>query len=60
MTKEPPRRIARLTTELRVPLPASHPLREALEEAARSCPVRKSIHPDIELPITFLWQLAER
>src|SRR6188768_950407 len=34
MTKEPPRRIARLDTELQFPLPASHPHREALQNAA--------------------------
>src|SRR3954468_16103644 len=33
MTAVPPRRIAKLTTEIRVPIPESHPQREALERA---------------------------
>ncbi len=55
MTQEPPRRVAQLTVELRVPLPASHPQREALERAARHCPVAKSLHPDVALPVRFVW-----
>lgn len=55
MTKEPPRRIAQLTVELRVPLAESHPHREALERAALTCPVAKSLHPDVQLPVRFLW-----
>src|SRR3954467_11819441 len=34
MTPTPPRRIARLTCEIRVPLGSTHPLRDALERAA--------------------------
>jgi len=56
MTKEPPRRIARLTTELHLPLPATHPQREALERAALGCPVHRSLHGDVELPVKFFWQ----
>lgn len=56
MTKEPPRRIARLTTELHFALPKSHPQREALERAAMTCPVHRSMHPDVEMPVTFYWQ----
>src|SRR3954471_3127984 len=37
MTATPPRRIARLETEIRVPLPAAHPQREGLEHAALTC-----------------------
>jgi len=56
MTAEPPRRIARLTTEVFLPLPANHPQREALERAALGCPVHRSLHGDMELPMKFLWQ----
>jgi uncharacterized OsmC-like protein len=55
MTKEPPRRIAQLTVEVRVPLAATHPQREALERAALTCPVAKSLHPDVALPVRFVW-----
>ena len=56
MTKEPPRRIAQLTVELSVPLASTHPQREALERVALTCPVAKSLHPDVALPVKFVWQ----
>ena len=55
MTREPPRRVAQLTVELRVPLPEAHPQREALERAALTCPVAKSLHPEMALPVRFVW-----
>jgi hypothetical protein len=55
MTATPPRRIARLTTELRMPLPETHPLREALERTALTCPVHQSLHPEVEKPVRFVW-----
>ncbi len=55
MAQTPVRRIARLATEIRVPLPVDHPQREALERAALACPVHASLHPDIEKPVTFVW-----
>jgi putative redox protein len=55
MTATAPRRIAKLTTELRVPLPETHPLREALERTALTCPVHQSLHPDVEKPVRFVW-----
>jgi hypothetical protein len=58
MSKDAPRRIARLVTELVFALPATHAHREALERAALTCPVHKSMHPDVELPVKFVWQDA--
>jgi putative redox protein len=55
MTQVPVRRIARLTTEIRVPLPADHPQCQALERAALTCPVHQSLHPDVEKPVEFVW-----
>ncbi|MGI9177585.1 MAG: OsmC family protein [Pirellulales bacterium] len=55
MTQTPPRRIASLRTRLTIPLPADHPRRAALEEAAHTCPVHKSLHPDIDAAIEFVW-----
>jgi uncharacterized OsmC-like protein len=55
MTQTPPRRIASLRTRLTIPLPADHPRRAALEEAAHTCPVHKSLHPDMEKPVDFQW-----
>ena len=56
MTSAPPRRIASLRTTITVPLPADHPQRQLLEQAALACPVHKSLHPDIEAPIDFVWK----
>lgn len=55
MSADLPRRIARLETVLTLPLSATHPLREALERAALTCPVHQSLHPDVEKPVRFLW-----
>lgn len=51
----PPRRIQRLTVKIRVPHAVSPENREKLERAAHTCPVKKSLHPDVELPIEFTW-----
>jgi len=55
MSADTPRRIARLTTVIEVPLPADHPQRALLENAARTCPVHQSLHPDIAKPLEFRW-----
>lgn len=55
MTAEPPRRIARLEVDIEVPQPADHPQREALERAALTCPVHKSLLAEIEIPVDFKW-----
>jgi putative redox protein len=59
MTTELPRKIARLSTTLTVPSAVAASLdaaaRAQLEHTAHNCPVRLSIHPVIEVPITFQW-----
>ena len=55
MTSAPPRRIAGLRTRLTIPLPPDHPQRQLLENAALTCPVHKSLHPDIDAAIEFVW-----
>jgi putative redox protein len=55
MTSEPPRRIARLTIEIAGPASVSEPNRLLLEKAAISCPVSKSLHPDVQTGIIFNW-----
>ena len=54
MTQTPPRRIERLNVEIRMPATVEHD--PALENAARTCPVILSLHPDIEKPVTFHWE----
>jgi uncharacterized OsmC-like protein len=58
MVQAPVRRIGRLTSEIRIPWPPDHPHREALERTALTCPVHQSLHPDVEKPVTFLWEGA--
>lgn len=53
MSTNPPRRIARLTVEIHVPRQFSDDERARLEQAALTCPVHHSLHPDIEAPVTF-------
>jgi putative redox protein len=55
MTATPPRRIARLAVEIHVPQPIGEDDRKRMEHAAHACPVHRSLHPDIEAPITFHW-----
>ena len=56
MTATAPRRIARLAVKIRVPQPISPENRQKLERAAHTCPVHKSLHPDVQTPIDFVWQ----
>ena len=55
MSSEAPRRIAKLTTTIKVPLAADHPQRALLENAALTCPVHKSLSSEMEKPIEFDW-----
>ena len=51
MTQTPPRRIARLITEIWFPVGVEKS--EALERVALTCPVHGSLHSDVEKPIMF-------
>ena len=55
MVVTPVRRIGRLTVEFHVPAPLSEADQSKLQKAALTCPVHKSLHPDVKLPITFEW-----
>lgn len=57
MTQAPPRKIARLATEIR--FPDSLARDPAIEHAALTCPVHQSLHPDVLKPVVFRWK-AER
>ncbi len=50
-----PRRIGRLSVNLAIPHEFDDQIRVKLERAALACPVHKSLHPDVELPVTFKW-----
>jgi len=55
MTATLPRRISRLAVKIHVPKALSAEDREKFIRAAHTCPVHKSLHPDIEIPIEFTW-----
>jgi putative redox protein len=48
-----PRRIARLSVDFHVPTVLTTEQQEKLRNAAMSCPVHKSLHPDVEIPVKF-------
>ncbi|MDD3179213.1 MAG: OsmC family protein [Opitutaceae bacterium] len=56
MSADAPRRIARLRTEIWLPVPRSVDPQGILEAAALSCPVHQSLHPSIEQPVVFHWK----
>jgi uncharacterized OsmC-like protein len=56
MTENLPRRIARLETEVWIPIPLDDDHKWKVEIAAKNCPVHHSLHPEIEKPITFHWK----
>lgn len=51
-----PRRIGRLEVTISMPVSENHPDKNLLIQAALSCPVKKSLHPDIEIPIEWHWE----
>ena len=55
MAASPARRIGRLSVDIHVPGKLDGEQRKLLENAAHTCPVHKSLHPDIEIPVTFHW-----
>ena len=59
MSAELPRKIVRLVVTASVPPAVSAKLdpaaRAALEHTANTCPVRLSVHEQIDVPVTFNW-----
>lgn len=55
MASQPVRRIAKLTVKIRVPNRVSKDNQIKFERAALTCPVHKSLHPDMQMPIEFDW-----
>ena len=50
-----PRRIARIETEITIPLPPDTEHKQALEECVLGSPAMRSLHPDIEVPLVWHW-----
>ena len=56
MTTVPTRRIQKLTVEIHIPGKFTPEQRSMLETAAHNCPVSRSVHADMQVPVTFVWQ----
>ena len=50
-----PRRIGRLATTIHIPQALDEETRTKLERAAHTCPVHRSLHSDVDAPITIHW-----
>lgn len=51
----PPRRIASLAVVIQMSKEVKPEHRARLEEIARGCPVARSLHPDVQVPMEFLY-----
>lgn len=56
MRTEPPRRIGALPVKIWLPKSIPEDFRAKLEHAAHACPVHKSLHPDVQLPIEIVYE----
>jgi putative redox protein len=55
MVTAPVRRIGKLGVQIKVPGKLTDEQKQKLENAAHTCPVHKSLHPDIQIPVEFVW-----
>jgi len=55
MIANPVRRIGKLAVKIDVPHQLSDEQKKKLIDAAMTCPVHQSLHPDIQKPIDFHW-----
>jgi uncharacterized OsmC-like protein len=55
----PPRRIGELVLVIDMPREVRPEHRARLEEAARTCPVARSLHPDVKVPIEFRYPASQ-
>ena len=52
-----PRRIGHLPLTVHLPASVAADMRPTLERVAHSCPVNASLHPDVDAPMTFHYDL---
>ncbi|MDX1934722.1 MAG: OsmC family protein [Capsulimonadales bacterium] len=57
MSVTAPRRIARLPVVVTLSASVREEFRERLEKVAHTCPVHASLHPEIDAPIEFRYEL---
>lgn len=53
MSSDPPRRIVRIVIKIDFPAGIAPDYRQKLEHTARTCPVARSLHPDVMLDVMF-------
>jgi putative redox protein len=47
--------VGALRVRITVPTKPEERHREKLEHAALTCPVQQSLHPDVKIPVEFVW-----
>jgi putative redox protein len=55
MVTEPQRRVGCLSVEIAVPRDPGPEQRRLLQNAAATCPVHASLHPEVRKPVSFRW-----
>ncbi len=55
MSATPPRRIAKLDTQIFMPAGLTDQQKAKLEKAAHTCPVHQTLHGNVEIPIKFVY-----
>lgn len=53
MVTQPARRIGKLAVDITVPRPTTPQAQRRLRDAALTCPVHRSLHPDVAIPVQF-------
>lgn len=56
MTPQPPRRVDAIPVTIRLPASLTPEQREVLENAARTCPVERSLSPDVKREVRFIYE----
>lgn len=55
MVTQPARRIGKIQVTFQMAKGIDPAKRSLLENAAHACPVHKSLHPDVEIPVEFIY-----
>lgn len=56
MSGDMPRRISELPVRIEMPMEGDSPFKTLMVNAALTCPVHQSLHPDIKVPIDWCWR----
>lgn len=56
MSTDMPRRIVQLPVRIEMPMAGDSPFKDLMINAALTCPVHKSLHADIDVPIDWVWR----